>query len=119
MENLDRIFFINRKLKKFGEVSVSEIAFSLGVTEQKVREDVLYMNRKLNANIKYIESNSVFQYSHKFDIDENLEDKWFPLYKLIKNIVTDQRLLPVVTEEIVNKWIAEINNMYKEKNTAI
>ena len=53
MENLDRIFFINRNLKKNGKVSVRSLAILMNVAEDTVREDIRYMNDRLHANIKF------------------------------------------------------------------
>ncbi|MDA3839173.1 MAG: DeoR family transcriptional regulator [Candidatus Delongbacteria bacterium] len=53
MENLDRIFFINRNLKKNGKVSVRSLAVLMDVEEDTVREDIRYMNDRLQANIKF------------------------------------------------------------------
>ncbi|NOR45453.1 MAG: hypothetical protein GQ534_07690 [Candidatus Delongbacteria bacterium] len=53
MERLERIFFINRNLKKNGKVSVRSLAILMNVVEDIVREDISYMNDRLQANIKF------------------------------------------------------------------
>ena len=53
MERLDRIFFINRNLRRNGKVSVRSLAMSMNVIEDIVRDDIFYMNDRLQANIKF------------------------------------------------------------------
>ena len=53
MERLERIFFINRNLKRNGKVSVKSLAISMNVIEDIVRDDIFYMNNRLQANIKF------------------------------------------------------------------
>ena len=53
MERLERIFFINRNLKRNGKVSVRLLAVLMNVAEDTVREDIRYMNDRLQANIKF------------------------------------------------------------------
>ena len=53
MERLERIFFINRNLKRNGNVSVRALATSMNVIEDIVRDDISYMNDRLQANIKF------------------------------------------------------------------
>ena len=53
MERLERIFFINRNLKRNGKVSVRALATSMNVIEDIVRDDISYMNNRLQANIKF------------------------------------------------------------------
>ena len=53
MERLERIFFINRNLKRNGKVSVKSLAILMNVAEDIVREDIGYMNDRLHANIKF------------------------------------------------------------------
>ena len=62
MENLDRIFFINRKLKSNGKVSVKSLATLMNVAEDTVRKDIEYMNSRLDANIKFKVWNRVCYY---------------------------------------------------------
>lgn len=53
MERLERIFCINRNLKSNGKVSVKSLAVTMNVVENTVREDISYMNSRLDANIKF------------------------------------------------------------------
>ncbi|MDA3885075.1 MAG: hypothetical protein PF638_05715 [Candidatus Delongbacteria bacterium] len=53
MERLERIFHINRNLKRKGKVSVRSLAISMNVVEDIVRDDISYMNDRLHANIKF------------------------------------------------------------------
>ena len=53
MDNLERIFFINRNLKRKRKVSIKSLAVLMNVAENTVREDIKYMNDRLQANIKF------------------------------------------------------------------
>ncbi|MBN2789521.1 MAG: hypothetical protein JXR69_04985 [Candidatus Delongbacteria bacterium] len=119
MEKLERIFFINRELKKHDRVKLDKLALSMDVDKETVVDDIRYMNDKLKANINFAKTDNTFCYNDKFDFGEKVDEKWVPFYRFVKNIFSNQSLLPSLTEETVNRWMYEINKTNNKNSKAV
>ncbi|MBN1968932.1 MAG: WYL domain-containing protein [Candidatus Delongbacteria bacterium] len=112
MSQMERIFFINRRIKKYGYVKVRDTASLFSVNERTIRRDIEYMRDRIDAPIVYDFYKKAFVYTEEFKLFENLDEQMIIFYSLLKGMLKTMKYLPVVSDEIMDKISSSMSKEY-------
>ncbi len=114
MSQLERVFFINRKIKSRGFANLKDIAEHFEVSDRTIKRDIEYMRYRLDAPLFYSRDKNGYVYSEKFKFLENLDEKMVLFYAFVKSISDNLHYIPMITDEILEKITDVTSSEYVE-----
>lgn len=113
MSQLERVYFINRKIKKNSFVTISEVTENFEVSERTVKRDIEYMRNRLNAEIEYSHSIRGYIYKNNFKFMENFDEKMVIFYSFIKSLSENLSYIPLLSENILQNISKVLDSEHK------
>lgn len=113
MSQMERIFFLNRMIRKNGKVTVRQVHERFEVSDRQVKRDIEYMRNRLNAPIDYSHDLHGYHFSGPFDLLQQADEKTLLYYSIIKNLSENPQVCPVVSDEIQNRILSFLPQEYR------
>lgn len=112
MSQMERIAFIDRRVRERGGVTVKEVAGRFEVSERQAKRDIEYMRDRLNAGIEYSTQKHAYYYESAPDLLDNFDEKTLLFYVFVKRIAENMNYLPVVSESLLGELSRHISRDY-------
>lgn len=109
MSQLERVYYINRKIDRNGFVTVKEVASMFEVSTRTIKRDIEYMRDRLSVNMNYSAKVGGYVYSEKFNFLKNIDEKMLIFYSFIKGIMKNYNYIPILSEDILTQ-ISKVSN---------
>jgi len=101
MSQTERIFFIDRRMRDRGGVTVSQISQTFEVCARQAKRDIEYMRDRLNAPIAWSSPHRRYEYSEQWEGLRFADEKSLLALSFLRSILSQYHYVPVLSEELV------------------
>jgi len=109
----ERIFFIDRMIRKHGKITVKEMAAHFETSERTIQRDIDSL-KEIEAPIVFSKEKRGYIYSEPFELFKFADEKMTLFYVLLKKISESMiPYIPVVSEEILKECGKSITSRYR------
>ena len=119
MSQLERISFIDSRIREKGGVSLREIAESFEVTERQARRDIDYLGERLGAPVEWVASTRRYEYAEKWTGLEFADEKALLFYVFARAAAGAIAYVPLAETGALEKLLAHVPPALREAEGAI
>ncbi|HBD94568.1 MAG: hypothetical protein A2015_14330 [Spirochaetes bacterium GWF1_31_7] len=113
MFELDRLLFIDRKIRYNGKVTTKQIIDEFGVSERTVRNDIAYMKEMRNIPVEYSREKGGYHYFSKYEFIIYTNEKLVLTFTFLKAIIHTMNYVPFISEELEKAFMQYLPTGYK------
>lgn len=100
MSQIERIFYINRKILEDGKVTTSQITEKFEISKRQVMRDFDYLRDTLQAPLSYEIKEKGYVYTTEFSMMSNSNERMLVLNAMFKSLAESQGAMSVVTDMV-------------------
>ena len=119
MSQMERVFFINRMIRRKGRVLLKQVTEHFEVSERQVKRDIEFMRGRLNAPVVYSRDLPGYYYTEPFDHLEEADEKTLLYYSIISNLNNNPLFCPLVSDNVQKKIHSFLPDEYKRLTSRI
>ena len=113
MSQIERITFIDRRLRERGAVSAAEIARRFEVSTRQALRDIEYLRDRLDAPIDWDPKSRAYRYGKPFEALRFADQKLLLFHALARSMAANESYIPVVSGEIIAELESHIARDYR------
>jgi predicted DNA-binding transcriptional regulator YafY len=113
MAQNERIFYIDRKIRRHGHVKVKEISNEFGISERQAKRDIESMRDRLSAPILYSREKGGYFYESPFEALSFADERTLLFYAFLEKIAENRNYLPFVSQEVLSEIKKLLYSEYK------
>ena len=100
MSQIERIFYINRKILEDGMVTTQQVASQFEISRRQVVRDFDYLRDNLKAPLSYDYQKRGYLYTEPFTMMSNTNERMLVLNAIYKSLAQSQGVISVVTDMV-------------------
>ncbi len=97
MSQTERIFFIDRQIRRHGYVRSSDIADEFQVCDRQVKRDIEYLRDRLGAPLEYDRTRRGYVYTGRFEEFQNADERMLVFNAVFRGLARTQGLMPMMS----------------------
>jgi len=119
MSQIERIFFINRKILEDGKVSTAQVVSKFEISKRQVMRDLDYLRDILEAPLAYETSQKGYVYTGDFSMMSNSNERMLVLNAIFRSLAASQGALSVITDMVSEGLDSGLEEGYKSLSDKI
>lgn len=119
MSQIERIFYINRKILEEGKVTSAEIASTFEISKRQVMRDLRYLRESLEAPLVYDGVIKGYIYTDSFSMMSDSSERVLVLNALFRSLASSQGALSVLTDMVSEGLDSGLEEGYKSLSDKI
>jgi predicted DNA-binding transcriptional regulator YafY len=112
MSQTERIFFIDRSIRRDGGVRADEVTRRFEISSRQAKRDIEYLRDRLNAPINYFTKRRRYEYTRSYRDLEFADEKTFLFYIFTRSIARNLNYVPIVSEDLLEGIAENISKNY-------
>lgn len=100
MSQTERIFFIDRQIRRQGFVRTADVVETYEVSTRQVMRDIEYLQDRLGAPIEYDRKRRGYIYTRTFDEFQNADERMLVFNAVFKGLAKSQGLMPLMSDMV-------------------
>jgi predicted DNA-binding transcriptional regulator YafY len=113
MSQIERIFFINRKILDEGKVSTRQVVETFEISRRQAMRDFDYLRDNLQAPLVYDPRQNGYVYSGDYALLSNSDERMLVLNAIFKSLAESQGVMSVVTDMVTQGIDSGVDKAYK------
>ncbi len=119
MSQIERIFYINRKILEDGKVSTAQVVSAFEISKRQVMRDMDYLRDTLQAPLAYDAKEKGYVYTADFSMMSNSNERMLVLNAIFKSLAESQGALSVITDMVSDGLDSGLEEGYKSLSDKI
>jgi predicted DNA-binding transcriptional regulator YafY len=119
MSQIERIFYINRKILEDGKVSTAQVVSKFEISKRQVMRDIDYLRDTLQAPLTYEAREKGYVYTGDFSMMSNSNERMLVLNAIFKSLAESQGALSVITDMVSDGLDSGLEESYKSLSDKI
>jgi len=119
MSQIERIFYINRKILEDGKVSSAQVVSEFEISKRQVARDIDYLRDTLQAPLVYEAKKKGYVYTDDFSMMSNSNERMLVLNAIFKSLAESQGALSVITDMVSEGLDSGLEESYKSLSSKI
>ncbi len=100
MSQTERIFFIDRQIRRRGFARTADVVETFEVCDRQVKRDIEYLRDRLGAPIEYDRQKHGYVYTETFDEFQNADERMLVFNAIFKGVAQSQGLMPLMSDMV-------------------
>lgn len=113
MSQTERIFFIDRQIRRSGFVRTADVADTFEVCDRQVKRDIEYLRDRLYAPIVYDRQKHGYVYTEKFDEFQNADERMLVFNAIFRGLARSQGLMPLMSDVVQRHIDLSLSREYR------
>lgn len=113
MSQTERIFFIDRQIRRHGYVRSSDIADEFQVCDRQVKRDIEYLRDRLGAPLEYDRTRRGYVYTGRFEEFQNADERMLVFNAVFRGLARTQGLMPMMSDMVQKHLDLGISREYR------
>jgi len=119
MSQIERIFYINRKILEDGKVSTAQVTSKFEISKRQVMRDIDYLRDTLQAPLAYEAKQKGYVYTGDFSMMSNSNERMLVLNAIFRSLAASQGALSVITDMVSEGLDSGLEESYKSLSDKI
>ncbi|MDY0289033.1 MAG: WYL domain-containing protein [Sphaerochaeta sp.] len=119
MSQIERIFYINRKILEDGKVSTAQVVSAFEISKRQVMRDIDYLRDTLEAPLAYEAKEKGYVYTGEFSMMSNSNERMLVLNAIFRSLAQSQGALSVITDMVTEGLDSGLEESYKSLSDKI
>lgn len=119
MSQIERIFYINRKILEDGKVSTAQVVSAFEISKRQVMRDIDYLRDTLQAPLVYEAREKGYVYTGEFSMMSNSNERMLVLNAIFRSLAQSQGALSVITDMVSEGLDSGLEESYKSLSDKI
>ena len=119
MSQIERIFYINRKILEDGKVSTAQVVSAFEISKRQVMRDIDYLRDTLQAPLVYEARKKGYVYTGDFSMMSNSNERVLVLNAIFRSLAESQGALSVITDMVSEGLDSGLEESYKSLSDKI
>ena len=119
MSQIERIFYINRKILEDGKVSTAQVVSAFEISKRQVMRDIDYLRDTLEAPLAYEAKEKGYVYTGDFSMMSNSNERMLVLNAIFRSLAASQGALSVITDMVSDGLDSGLEEGYKSLSDKI
>ena len=119
MSQIERIFYINRKILEDGKVSTAQVVSAFEISKRQVMRDIDYLRDTLQAPLVYEAREKGYVYTGDFSMMSNSNERVLVLNAIFRSLAESQGALSVITDMVSEGLDSGLEESYKSLSDKI
>lgn len=119
MSQIERIFYINRKILEDGKVSTAQVVSKFEISSRQVMRDIDYLRDTLEAPLVYEAKEKGYVYTGEFSMMSNSNERMLVLNAIFRSLAESQGALSVITDMVSDGLDSGLEESYKSLSDKI
>jgi len=119
MSQIERIFYINRKILEEGKVRTAQVVSAFEISKRQVMRDMDYLRDTLQAPLAYDAKEKGYVYTADFSMMSNSNERMLVLNAIFKSLAESQGALSVITDMVSDGLDSGLEEGYKSLSDKI
>ncbi len=114
MSQSERIFYIDRKLRLDGRVTVQKVSDYFEVSTRQVKRDIEYLRDRFAAPILWDSSIKAYRYEESFEDLAFADQNLVLSYVIMKSMLENEHYIPIYSDDLLKKISGDVPSDYRE-----
>jgi len=113
MSQTERIFFIDRQIRRQGFVRTADVVDAFEVCDRQVKRDIEYLRDRLFAPIEYDRLRRGYVYTKTFDEFQNADERMLVFNAIFRGLARSQGLMPLMSDVVQQHIDLSLSREYR------
>ncbi len=119
MSQIERIFYINRKILEDGKVRTAQVTSKFEISKRQVMRDMEYLRDTLEAPLVYETKEKGYVYTAEYSMMSNTNERMLVLNAIFRSLAESQGALSVITDMVSDGLDSGLEESYKSLSDKI
>ncbi len=119
MSQIERIFYINRKILEDGKVRTAQVTSKFEISKRQVMRDMEYLRDILEAPLVYETKEKGYVYTAEYSMMSNTNERMLVLNAIFRSLAESQGALSVITDMVSEGLDSGLEESYKSLSEKI